>query len=309
MILCSPLKSPVDFQSIARWLYFFQFSCSILAFPIFPRIHHDRPVVVVLVKLLDLVEQRKLSWLPTARSVLRLKREQVRSLQVLEHKPRVLRVDRMVVLLEHKIGTDSLGDINAHLLRAVGVVHVRIDHQECSRCVRSVDGASVIHVHQAKARLEATENLLFKILALEFGHFVADSGGFGVIDETLNVSGEAVVIIAGEIDAGAVFRAIDSEWTGRSGLVREYSVPALLSKPMMPPRPLLMRRKGMVLPAVMSVLAKDILMLCESGCSGSRKSGSCNLFLWCQPRAERDTVDQVCQVSGTPMYKTWWRSS
>jgi hypothetical protein len=133
---------------------------------------------------------------------------------MLEHKTRVLDVDRVQLLLEAEIIPHGLRDVSADLLGVVDrVLHARVDHEKGPLGVRFRDaGVGDVVAHPAHSGVQAGDHLGFEVEALEARDFVADArgervdgvvvvGGVGV-DVGFDVCGEAALLTEGEVDAG-----------------------------------------------------------------------------------------------------------
>jgi hypothetical protein len=201
--------------------------------PVLPLLNLKGPIADMFALLLALLEHLQLSRLATGIPQFILPSssgDHNRLLKVLQHKSRVLNVDRVQLLFQPEIIPHGLRDISADILGAVAaVVHARIDHKQRALSVRLRD-ASVGHIeaHPAQRGVQAGGDLGFEVEAFEAGDFVADArgeGGDGVVvvggvgaDVGLDVCGEAAMLAEGEVDAGRGGGAVGAGLVGE-GLV------------------------------------------------------------------------------------------
>jgi len=148
---------------------------------------------------------------------------------MLEHKTRVLDVDRVQIFLETEVVPHGLRDVSADLLGAIAVIHAGVDHKELALGVRFRD-ASVgdVVAHSAQGGMQAGDHLRFEVEALEAGDFVADARGEGVdgvvvaggvgADVGLDVCGEAALLAEGKVDSDRAGGVVGSDLMGE-GLV------------------------------------------------------------------------------------------
>jgi len=216
-----------------------EYSRALLALPslpILPLLDLKCPVANVFAFLLALFEHLQIARLTASNDTRVLLRSGVergnhnRLLEVLQHKARMLDVDRVQLFLQPKIVPHGLRDIGANILGSVATaVHARVDHEQGAFSVRFRD-ASVgdVKAHSAEGGVQTGGDLGFEVEAFEAGDFVADASGKGVegvvvasgvsADVGLDVCGEAALLAEGEVDAGRGGGVVGADLVGE-GLV------------------------------------------------------------------------------------------
>lgn len=142
------------------------------------------------------------------------------------------------------------------------MVHVRTDHKKRVFCVRSSDaGVCDVEAHGTHCFVQAGGDLRSEIEALELRDFVADSRSRAVVDEQFDMCGETALLVEGKVHASSICAAIYANlvgerrifadhWRSRARIViEEKETASAFSR----------RRKGIVLPAGLSILTRDIL--------------------------------------------------
>lgn len=138
----------------------------------------------------------------------------------INNKTRMIPVHGVILPLQSKIIPNSLRNISADLLRAIGGVHARADHEERALGVRFRNAyIGDIVAHAAEDGVYACGDLEFEIEAFECGDFVADVGRVAAADVGADVRDETALLAEGEVDSCRCRGAVHAGAFGEGGVI------------------------------------------------------------------------------------------